>query len=54
MIGNQKAPLTFAGIHITESNNMYYIDPDLYMSTIEKIPSDAAFSKIASVRVKLA
>ena len=31
---NQQAPFTFAGMHITEFDNMYHIDQDLYMSRI--------------------
>ena len=52
--GNQQAPFTFAGMHITESDNIYHIDLDFYMSKIEQIPSDAEFSTFASMRMKLA
>ena len=47
--GNKKAPFTFAGMHITDSENMHLIDKDLYMSKIEQIPSDAKFSKFTSM-----
>ena len=52
--GNQKKPFTFAGMHITESDNMYHIDSDFHMSKIEQIPSETEFSKFASMRMKLA
>ena len=41
--GNQKAPLTVAGMQITESDSMYHVDKDLYMSKIEQIPYDTEF-----------
>ena len=40
-------------MHITESDNMYHIDQDLYMNKIEQIPSNAEFSKFASMKMKL-
>ena len=52
--GNQQALFTFTGMHITESDNMCHIDQDFYMSKIEQIPSNAEFSKFASMRMKLA
>ena len=52
--GNQQATFTFAEMHITESDNMYQIDQDFYMSKIEQIPSDAEFSKFSFMRMKLA
>ena len=51
---NQQKPFTFAGMHITESENMYHIDRDFCMSKIEQIPSNAEFCKFASMRMKLA
>ena len=51
---NQQAPLTLAGMHITESENMYHIDQDSCMRNIEQIPSDAEFRKLCSMRKKLA
>ena len=51
---NQEAPLTFAGMYIIDSENMYHIDQYFYMSEIKQIPSDAKFSKSASMRMKLA
>ena len=38
---------------IIESDKMYYIDQDLYMSKIEQILSDADLTKFASIRMKL-
>ena len=52
--GNQQAPFIFAVMHITESDNMYHIDIDFYMSKSEQIPSNAEFSTYASMRMKLA
>ena len=46
---NQQAPFTFAEMHITEFDNMYHINQDLYTSKIEKIPSNAEFSTFASM-----
>ena len=53
-IGKQQVPFTFAGMHITESDNMYHRDQDLYMNKIEQIPYNAEFSKFASMRMRLA
>ena len=47
--GNQQAPFTFAGMHITEFDNIYHIDQDFYMSKIEQIPSDSELSKFSSM-----
>ena len=52
--GNEEPPFTFAGMHITYNQGMFNIDQDFYMSKIEQIPSDAEFSKFASMRMKLA
>ena len=41
-------------MHITESENTYYINQDLYLSPIEQIPSDAEYSEFVSMRMKLA
>ena len=38
---NQQTPFTFAGMHMTESDNRYHIDQDFNMSKIEQIPSKA-------------
>ena len=35
-------------MHITESDNMYHIDQNFYMSKIEHVPSEAEFSKFAA------
>ena len=51
---NQQAPFTFAGMYITESDKMYHIDQEFFMSKIEQIPSDAEFIKPASMRINLA
>ena len=50
---NQQTPFTFAGMHITEYDNMYHIDQDFYISKIEQISSNAELSKIASMRMRL-
>ena len=52
--GNQQEPFPLAGMNITGSDNMYHIYLDLYMSNIERTPSDAKFSKFESMRMKLA
>ena len=52
--GSQQAPSIFAGMHITESENMFHIDQDFYMSRIEQIPLNAKFSRFASMKMKLA
>ena len=52
--GNQQAPFTFAGMHITESDNMDHIDQAFYMSKIEQIPANAEISKFTFMRMKLA
>ena len=52
-IGNQQAPFTFAGIHITESDNKYTIDQDFYLSKIEQNPSNAEFNKFASLGMEI-
>ena len=41
-------------MHITESDNMYHVNQDLYMNSIERIPSNIEFSKFASMRMRLA
>ena len=51
--GNQQEPFNFAGMHITESDNIYHTDQDFYLSKIEQIPSNAEFSKFAFMRMKL-
>ena len=51
--GNQQAPFKFAGMHITESDNMYHINQDFYESKIEQVPSDAEFSKFVSMEMRL-
>ena len=38
---------------IIESENMYHIDQDFYVSKIDQIPSDSEFSKFSSMRMKL-
>ena len=43
--GNQQEPLTLARMHITESDSMFHIDHEFYMSNIEQIPSDAECRK---------
>ena len=48
--GNQQAPFIFAGIHITESDNLYHIDRDFDKSNIEQNPSGAGFSRYAYMR----
>ena len=50
---NQQTRFTFAKMHIIESENLYHIDQDFYVSKIEQIPSDAEFSQFASMRMKL-
>ena len=40
--------LTFIGMRITESENMYQIDQNVFMSKMEQIPSDVRFSKFVS------
>ena len=39
-------------MHVVESDNMYHIDKDFYMSRIEQILSDAEFSQFTSIRMK--
>ena len=51
--GNQKESFTFAGIHITEPDNLYHIDDYFYMAKTYQIPSNAEFSRFASMRIKL-
>ena len=41
-------------MHITESESIYSIDQDIYLSNVEQIPSNGDFSKFASMRMKLA
>ena len=50
--GNQQTPLKFAGMHITEYDNIDHRDQDLCMSMIEQITSNAEFSRFASMRMK--
>ena len=40
-------------MHVTDSDSIFHIDQDFYMSTIEQIPSDAEFSEVSSMRMKL-
>ena len=39
---------------ITESDNMYHIDQNLYMSKSEQIPSNTEFNTFSPMRMKLA
>ena len=41
-------------MHITDSDNRFYIDQDFYMRKIEEILSNAEFSKFVSMGMKLA
>ena len=45
---------SFAGMHVTQSENMHRFDQGSYMSKTETIPSNAEFRKFASLRMKLA
>ena len=40
LMSEKHTALTFAVFHFTESENMYHIDQDFYMSNIEQIPAD--------------
>ena len=51
---NQKAPVTFVGMHIYESDSMHHIDLDFYKRKIEQILSDAESRKFACMRMRLA
>ena len=52
--GNKQAPLTFAGMHATGSDNIHQNDQDFYMIKVEHIPYNTEFSKYAFMRMKLA
>ena len=52
--GNQQTPSTLARMHISDSDNMYHIYQDFFMSKIYQIISDAEFNKFASLRMRLA
>ena len=52
--GSQQEPFTFSGMHMTESDSLYHIEQDFYMSTTEQIPSDTEFSNFASMRMRVA
>ena len=40
-------------MHITEFENMYYIDQDFYINKNEQIPYNDEFSLFVSMRIKL-
>ena len=51
---NEEPLLAYAGTHITDNEDIFHIDQDLYMSKIVKISGDAEFGMFASMKMKFA
>ena len=49
--GNEQPSFTFAGVHITEQQDMLYIDQDFYLNEIEQTLNEVELSKLAFMRM---
>ena len=52
--GDEELPITFAGINITEQNNILSMDQPFYVKLIEELDPSSSLADFRSMRMKLA